>query len=124
MSAPKENVKRTEETQALVHAATRFYLETGNDPTVADLAARLGWTESKIRRLLTAAHGCPMGLTYRTEERPSYEKNYGMQRGVHKVSTYGPSRDRLRALILNHEKAQREERGEPEPWLKSEGGPR
>lgn len=84
-----------------VAAVTARYMATGKDLTVPEIAECLGWGEAKVRKLLARHGGCPNGLGSRQDERPSYSKSYrAMQSGVHKVWTYGPTRETLRTVAL------------------------
>jgi len=98
----------------LVGAIIGAYLATGKDLTARELAARMCWTESKVRRYLTAGPGGgpPDGIRAFKEARTSYSRDYpGMEAGVHQVTTYGPTRERLRDFILLLQKIERRERG-------------
>lgn len=91
------------------------YIDTGKDLTARELAERFQWTESKVRRYLTAGPGGapPDGIRWFREARTSYSKDYpGMESGTHMVTTYGPSREKLRDFIITLEEvAKRERRG-------------
>jgi hypothetical protein len=79
------------------------YLQTGKDQTAAELAGRSGWPLSKVRRYLTAGPGGapPDGVRAFHEARTSYSRDFpGMEAGVHRVTTYGPTREKLRDWIL------------------------
>lgn len=87
---------------ALEAAITEHYLRHGRDGTVADLAADLGWSEGRVRRALDKCPmGAPDGCSIGVEHRPTYSRDYPwMETGrSHKVTTYGPSRARLRELL-------------------------
>jgi len=97
----------------LVGAIIGAYLATGKDLTARELAARIGWPESKVRRYLTAGPGGgpPDGIRTFSEARTSYSRDYpGMEAGAHKVTTYGPTRERLRDFILLLQKIEQRER--------------
>lgn len=84
-----------------VAAVTARYLATGKDLVVSEIAECMGWGGAKVRKLLARYGGCPNGLKPQQDERPSYSKNFRMmQSGVHKVWTYGPTRETLRELAL------------------------
>lgn len=87
--------------ETLRDAIVAHYLETGNDCTVKEIAARLTWSESKVRKLLNDAHGfCVEGLHVSEETRTSYSTHYTMfAQGAHKVAVYGPTRRYLRELL-------------------------
>ena len=86
--------------EALTAAVTAAFVRDGRDLTVPEIAAELGWTESKVRRVLAKAHGCVPGLACSQEHRPSYSKSYrGMQSGTHRVWVYGPTRETLRKAL-------------------------
>ena len=66
-----------------------------------EIAQALSWTDGKVRRLLAKHGGCPNQLGCWQSERPSYSKSYrAMQSGVHKIWTYGPTRETLRELAV------------------------
>ncbi len=90
----------SESEQLLVAAVVEMFLDDGEDHTIKEIAAKLGWTESRVRKIISDAHGCPEGLHTREETRTSYSTNYRfMASGAHKVWVYGPSREYLRSLL-------------------------
>lgn len=96
----ESNTKETNERQ-LRDAVVEAYLETGKALDVKEIATRMGWSESKVRKVFTAAGGCVTGLDLRQEGRESYSRNYpGMTAGAHKVWVYMPTRQTLREMIL------------------------
>lgn len=85
----------------LARAITAHYLETGKDCTVAEIAARLEWSESKVRKVLAGCGGAPAGCHTYKDSAPSYSTAYrNFQSGAHVVWKYGPSRETLRTLVL------------------------
>jgi len=91
----------TAEQTAVRDAIVAMFLETGEDVTVKVIAARLGWTETKVRRHLTGASGFVVeGIQRHEEGRVSHSKDYrGFEVGAHKVFVYGPTRAFLRGMI-------------------------
>jgi hypothetical protein len=86
---------------AVVELVTKRYLETGDDSSISDIADMCHRSQSWVRKVFDTARGCPEGLTTYLESRTSYSKNYpGMESGVHQVRMYGPSRQRLRSLLV------------------------
>lgn len=87
--------------ETLRDAIVAHYLETGNDCTVKEIATKLQWSESKVRKLLNDAHGfCVEGLRVSEESRTSYSTHYTMfAHGAHRVAVYGPTRAYLRGLL-------------------------
>jgi len=60
-------------------AIVAHYLETGHDCTVKEIAAKLAWSESKVRNALNNEHGfCLPGLRPDDETRTSYSTHYKM----------------------------------------------
>lgn len=92
-----ENIARRE--GAVLRAVTEGYLETGKMLNVPTIATRLGWSESKVRNVLTlCAGGVPKGLM-------AHRDGNGY--------LYAPALWHLRDLLL----ALRGERGATElPW--------
>lgn len=91
--------KTARETQ-IKEAVVEAFLETGKALDANDIAARLGWSVSKVRRLISEAHGCVDGLIAREDRRESHSRNYAaFTAGVHKVWVYLPSMETLRAMI-------------------------
>lgn len=87
-------------------AVVEAFLETGKALDAQEIATRLGWSVSKLRRVMTEAHGCVDGLVPSQEYRPSYSANYAsMQSGAHKVWVYEPTLETLRAMINELRKA-------------------
>ena len=87
-------------TADLKNAIVSFFMTSGMDATVADLAEVLGCGETTVRKALIKEAGCPVGCTVREEHRESKSKSYiYMSVGAHKVTVYGPSRDTLRLMV-------------------------
>jgi hypothetical protein len=77
------------------------FLETGKAVDAPQLAERLGWSVSKVRRIIAANHGSVDGVSVRQEGRESLSKSYqGHVTGAHKVWVYRPNYGTLRTLIL------------------------
>lgn len=77
------------------------FMETGDDIDVKEIAKRIGWSESKIRRVMSDNHGVPRGVTVSDESRPTYSRSYPtMQSGYVKVNVYGPTRSEMRRRML------------------------
>ncbi len=75
------------------------YITKKEGSTVKEIAARLKWSETKIRRLLDTGPGIE-GVTSREEGRASYSKAYRMmEAGAHKVRVYYPTLDYMVALV-------------------------
>ena len=87
-------------------AVVEAFLETGKSLDANEIATRLDWSVSKVRRIMADAHGCVDGLVVTEEHRPSYSRNYAsMQSGSHKVWVYEPTLATLRAMINELRKA-------------------
>jgi hypothetical protein len=81
-------------------AVIEGYLETGKALDIKEIATRLEWSESKVRRVIADAHGCVDGLQTWQEHRESYSRNYrGITSGAHKAWVYSPSSETLRGMI-------------------------
>lgn len=86
----------------LVDAVLAHFMETHEPATVKQLAARLGWPESRVRtqadRTFDADRGwvriCPE-TTYVAR----HERSYGSQIGSVKAVAYGPTREYLCRLL-------------------------
>lgn len=87
-----------EDKQAILRLVTDRFIAEGRDSTVAEIAARLCWGESRVRKLLAR----PLeGLRVGQESRPSHSRDYpGMEAGTHRVWVYGPTREHLSSLLL------------------------
>jgi len=78
-------------------AVTEAYLETGKALDVPAIAQRLGWSESKVRRVLDEHRGAPDGIAAMQDFRESTKNFVG---GGRKVWVYTPAPWYLRELIL------------------------
>lgn len=86
----------------IFQAALALFLQDGKDHTAQELADHLGWGVDRVRRHLGGQNGFLEGLRVEEEYRPRYSKSYThVQAGTYKVAVYGPSREALRATILN-----------------------
>jgi hypothetical protein len=75
------------------------YIAKKEGSTIKEIAARLKWSEGKIRRLLNDGPGVE-GITSREEGRTSYSRNFrAFEAGAHKVRVYYPTLDCLVTLI-------------------------
>lgn len=93
----------TENQIALRTAVTEHYLETGESADAATLAERLGWSATKVRRVM--ADGID-GVYSDEDRRASYSRNFrNYQSGAHRVMVYLPARGYLRTLLLEARKA-------------------
>lgn len=91
-------MKKEEKARAVVEAVVALYLETGNDQTIKEIAAKMGLSEGSVR---AALGDLPDELYCRDDVRQSFSKDYRMfTSGAHKVSVYGPTRDALRTMLL------------------------
>ena len=101
-----DSTKRNPEQElALKNAVVEGYLETGKEQTAVQIAERLGWSPSKVYKVLRAAHGAPQGVEVRESRSESYSTSYrGFQSGSHKVYVYTPSLSTLRQVILDARK--------------------
>jgi hypothetical protein len=82
-------------------AITEGYLETGKSLDVPAIAARLRWSESKLRRIMDLLHGSPEGVHAYQDHRESSSRSYpGMTVGGHRVWVYAPALWHLRNLLL------------------------
>lgn len=91
------------ETPALQIRSTvvEAFLESGKALDAAQIAERLGWSVTKVRRVLNDAHGCVEGLETYQDTRESHSRNFpGFTQGAHKVWVYRPTLSTLRALVL------------------------
>jgi predicted transcriptional regulator len=85
--------------RAVLGVVVERYLEEMVGSTVKEIAAKLGWSESKVRRVVDDRSGVD-GLTSAEEGRSSYSTAYRMmEAGVHKVRVYYPTRQKLAALV-------------------------
>ena len=83
-------------------AVVEAFLETGKALDATEIAARLGWSVSKVRRVISEAHGCVDGLVAREDRRESQSRNYAaFTTGAHKVWVYLPTMETLRAMIID-----------------------
>jgi DNA-binding IclR family transcriptional regulator len=86
--------------EAIRTTALEAFLETGKALDVNEIATRLGWSASKVRRVLVGAHGCVDGLMAHQESRASYSMSYrNTQSGAHRVWVYKPTLETLRDMI-------------------------
>lgn len=85
---------------AVGNAVLAHYLETGCAVDVAQLVARLDWSESRVRWVLREAGGAVDGTSALRAERPRYSKSYGGQVGISLVWTWLPTLARLRDELL------------------------
>jgi hypothetical protein len=86
---------------AIRDAVVEAFLEAGKALDASEIARRLGWSVSKVRRVMGDNGGCVRGLQTYQDHRPSESRNYpGMVTGSHKVWLYKPSLEALRALVL------------------------
>jgi hypothetical protein len=81
-------------------AVVAYYLETCKSITVKELAPRLRWSESKLRRVFDEHRGSVDGITARHEVRESHERNYDSVHGAHKAWVYQPALWELRRRLL------------------------
>lgn len=82
-------------------AITEGYLETGKMLDAPAVAARLRWSETKVRRLMDLLRGAPEGVHCSQEHRATESRNYpGITVGSHRVWMYAPTLWHLRNLIL------------------------
>ena len=82
-------------------AVVARYLETGEASTVRDIATRVGYSESTVRKVIAECHGAVPGTTYEEVARVSHSRNYrGMQAGSHKVGEFMPSMSHMRDLLI------------------------
>lgn len=97
--------RNAEQELALKNAVVEGYLETGKEQTVAQIAERLGWSTSKVYKVLRDSHGAPHGVEVRESRSESYSTSYrSFQSGSHKIYVYTPSLSTLRQLILDARK--------------------
>jgi hypothetical protein len=79
---------------------TERYIRSEQGSTVKEIAEGLNISQSKVRKLLVDAFGCPDGLNSYEETRPSYSTNYpGVVVRHHTVEVYYPSLRRLAQKI-------------------------
>lgn len=90
------------DTQTVVDAVVRMFMADGRDHSIKEVAAALGWSESRVRRAITSAPGGrPDELDSSVDYRTSYSRDYPtMEAGAHKVRLYGPTRQTLREMLL------------------------
>lgn len=93
--------KLSENATKLVEAVVEGYLEGGKGLTVKQIAPRLGWSESKVRRVLDEGHGLLEGLTLHKESFTSHSTDYRMmESGSHQAWVYYPTMFKLREMVL------------------------
>lgn len=83
----------------LADAIIEAYLATGEAQSVKQLAPRLGWSESKVRKVLDECQGCPNRCIYAQDWVTTYERGYNSQHGAVKVGRYQPTMETLRDMI-------------------------
>lgn len=94
MSAKEQNA------EALVDWITTRYVATEEDSTVKEIAHGMGWSESKVRRLLDNEPDVWCRLITTVDSRTSHSTNYlGFKTGMHHVRVWGPSRKELMARL-------------------------
>jgi hypothetical protein len=84
-------------------AVTEHYLATGKPADTKELADCLGWSVTKVRRIINdECHGAAVGTNPCQETRESYSMSYGnIATGGHRVWVYYPTLWHLRDLVLN-----------------------
>lgn len=90
---------------AIRDAVVAHYLETCKPADAKDLAARLGWSVGKVRRIIAdECHGAASGTHAEQDHRASHSRNYPSMGpvGAHRVWVYYPSLAHLRDIILAH----------------------
>jgi hypothetical protein len=94
--------KKNDENAVLIRdAVVAHYLETGGDIDAQGLAARLGWSATKVRKVINDNHGSVPGVHPYEDQRHSYSRNFpDMAIGSHKVWVYRPQLSYLRELLL------------------------
>jgi hypothetical protein len=90
----RDTIARATTTAAadVVGAVVRRYLDTGKDSTVSEIAAELGWSDSRVRKGL-ADITCTRNLIIYRSQRTTVRGSVG-------IWLYGPSRATLRELVL------------------------
>lgn len=82
-------------------AAVDFFLETGKPARYADIAAKLGVSERKVRDAIRKDFWFVSGCDYHEVSVATYSKDYpSMQHGSSKAAAYMPTRETLRKLII------------------------
>lgn len=81
---------------SVIEAVTEMFIAKGQGHTVKEIAEFSGISEPKVRAVLNRL---PDGIAVSNEYRPSYNKNYGMQSGYHKVNVYSPTKQQLASII-------------------------
>lgn len=82
-------------------AVFEHYLETCSAASAPEIAARLGWSESKVRQVINDLAGAPRDCVAKQEQKPRYSRNYRAQVvGYSKVWCYEPTKSLLREHLL------------------------
>jgi hypothetical protein len=97
-------IEMTADRITLRDAIVTMFLTDRNDHTVKEISAHLGWSEARVRRLITDDSGCGYeldGIVSSAEYRDSYSRDYPMYRTgkTHRVTVYGPTRKHLAGLL-------------------------
>jgi|WetSurMetagenome_2_1015567.scaffolds.fasta_scaffold80689_4 AraC-like DNA-binding protein len=90
------------DTLRIVVLVTDHYLATDGWLSLQEIADRLGWSVSKVRRIFREHFGMLPGLTSKAFD--NYD-SYG--RASRAIDKYAPSRDSLREIILAERAAQK-----------------
>ena len=87
--------------QQILNWVTRRFIAEGKDSSVKEIAAGLGVSEDKVRKVFSAHHGCLPGLTYDHVIRDFPSKSYGALVEPHRVrvGVYGPTRSTLAQMV-------------------------
>lgn len=113
----EQQAKKDSNEFAIRNAVVEGYLETGKCLDAKDIAARLKWSESKVRRVLDEAHGAPNGIMASQDHRESFSKYYrSFQSGAHKVWVYAPALWLLRDM-LNAERQANKVVADMDTWI-------
>lgn len=90
------------DTVSVRDAVVAIFLRTGEASSAPEIAAELGVSTSRVRRVIEKSFGAVNGTTYDKRERPSYSTNYPMwQHGVTREGVWMPTFEHLRQLLLN-----------------------
>lgn len=97
----KKPTQRSQDHVDIRRLLLAHFVQTGDGLTVKDLAAKLTWNESRVRRALTSDSGFSEGLDQHSEGRANKSRDYPMwdAPGGHLVQVYEPDKDALRAAL-------------------------
>ena len=98
----KEVLPVSAASEVVCRAIAKIYLESGTEPTTADVAKEVGHSAAWVRKaIVSVSGGLPEGIFEEKESRPSYSRSYRfMEAGAHTVIVYGLTRRTMREIIM------------------------